>query len=356
VPVRGVLTNAVWYTYLQWGSPFPFRQSHSDASRNEEIMVILDDDKIPSPQQSKQPCKQRAEVSITAGHQRSDTCTKACAGYHLSFPKGQQAHTSYPFALHTLMSLPWDYGTRKDAFVLTSHSCLGKAKVNGSCKACNSLRKNETLKKIIVRYTNGVSENTQLVYHGIAGLIDVVHQKTSMIDVLCLRHLNDAKKLLGHKGVIDVHNQMLMALSTQHIPHIDRVLHVTFNHGRGIHSMLKLIKKAAEGMYHPKGFDEEDDLQALLFLQLGGACVADIAHRIFGTPSVSLICTHTTIPQILPSPAFPTHFEIEQNITACFEGLLDILGTWGQCAHAVLMFDELAVEKRPCGIISLTKS
>ena len=32
---------------------------------------------------------------------------------------------------------------------------------------------------------------------------------------------------------------------------------------------------------------------------------------------------------------------------ACFEGLLDILRTSGQCTHAVLMFDELAVEKRP---------
>jgi len=111
--------------------------------------------------------------------------------------------------------------------------------------------------------------------------------------------------------------------------------------------MLELIKKAAEGTYHPKGFDEEDDLQALLFLRLGGTRVADIAHHIFGTPSVSLIHTRTTIPQILPSPAFPTRFEIEQNITACFEGLLDILGTWGQCAHAVLMFDELVVEKWP---------
>jgi len=35
--------------------------------------------------------------------------------------------------------------------------------------------------------------------------------------------------------------------------------------------MLELIKKAAEGTYHPKEFDEEEDLQALLFLCLGGA-------------------------------------------------------------------------------------
>jgi len=64
------------------------------------------------------------------------------------------------------------------------------------------------------------------------------------------------RKIVGHEGVIDVHKQMLLALSMQCIPHIDCVLWVAFNHGRGIHSTLELIKKAAEGTYHPKNFDE----------------------------------------------------------------------------------------------------
>ena len=48
--------------------------------------------------------------------------------------------------------------------------------------------------------------------------------------------------------------------------------------------MLNLIKKTGEGLYHPKGFDEEEELQALLFLCLGGAHVARIAYHVFGTP------------------------------------------------------------------------
>jgi hypothetical protein len=32
--------------------------------------------------------------------------------------------------------------------------------------------------------------------------------------------------------------------------------------------MLELVKKAAEETYHLKRYDEEEDLQALLFLQL----------------------------------------------------------------------------------------
>jgi hypothetical protein len=103
--------------------------------------------------------------------------------------------------------------------------------------------------------------------------------------VLRLRHLNEARKLVGQEGVIDVHKQMLLALSSQRIPRIDHVLRIGFKRGIGIHSMLETIKRAATGTYHPKGYTEEDDLQALLFLRLGGVRVADIAHHIFGTPS-----------------------------------------------------------------------
>jgi hypothetical protein len=78
---------------------------------------------------------------------------------------------------------------------------------------------------------------TPLIFHGIGGLVDIVRWKTSVIDVLRLCRLNDVKKLLGKEGTIDVHKQMLMALSSQHIPRIDQVLHVGFRHGAGIHSM-----------------------------------------------------------------------------------------------------------------------
>jgi hypothetical protein len=155
------------------------------------------------------------------------------------------------------------------------------------------------------------------------------------------------RKLAGKEGVIEVHKQMLLALSTQRIPRIDRVLRVGFKNGAGIHTMLDLIKKAAEGTYHPKGFDEEEDLQALLFLRLGGARVADIAHRIFGTPSVSTIRSRTTVPQILPSPSFPTHHEVLKNIASTFEGILDMMKASRNLLHGILMFDELAIEKRP---------
>ena len=113
-------------------------------------------------------------------------------------------------------------------------------------------------------------DNALLVFHGIGGLIEVVHWKMSMIDTLRLHCLNDKRKLIAQEGIIDIHKQMLLALSMQRIPRIDRVLQVGFKRGAGIHSMLKMIKRVVEGTYHPKSFDKEDGLQALLFLHLGG--------------------------------------------------------------------------------------
>ncbi len=62
--------------------------------------------------------------------------------------------------------------------------------------------------------------------YSIGGLVKVVHYKTLMIKALRLGHLNDARNLIGKEGVIDVHKQMLLALSMQCIPRIDHVLHM----------------------------------------------------------------------------------------------------------------------------------
>jgi hypothetical protein len=310
---------------------------HSTSPTQFDVTVISDDEDFPSLTQN--------TIIIPTKQQSVNAPAKTCPGYRLIFPPGQQGHTSYPFALHTILSLPWDYSMHRDSFFVISHSCTSMIERNGRCKQCDDLRENEKLKKIVARYTDGVHENAQLVYHGIGGLIDVVRRKALANELLRVHRLNDLKKLVVQVGIIDVHKQMLFALSSQQVPRVDRILRRGFQRGAGIHSILELVKKAAAGTYHPKGFDEEDDLQALLFLRLGGAQVADVAHCIFGTPSVSTIRTRTIVPQILTSPSFPTHHEIENNIAACFKGVLDILRV--STPHGILMFDEIAIEKRP---------
>ena len=67
-------------------------------------------------------------------------------------------------------------------------------------------------------------------------------------------------------------------MSTKKIPHLDRVLRVASERKMSVVAMLELIRKVALGIYCPKGFDEEEDLQTLLFLRLGGQRVAKIVH------------------------------------------------------------------------------
>ena len=237
---------------------------------------------------------------------------------------------------------------RRDGFFLVSHFCTGVVGGNARCERCDNLGNDEYLRKIVGRLMNGVHENSALVFHGVGGLIEIAHRKTQTIDLLRLRRLNDFKKLVGKEGAIDMHKQMLLAISSQRIPCVDRVLHSEFCCGASIYTILELIKKAAEGTYHPKGFDEEDDLQALLFLRLGGARVADVAHRIFGTPGLTTTRTRTIIPQILASPSFPMPYEIERNIAASFKPICDILKQpTHKGLHAVIMFDEISIEAHP---------
>jgi len=234
--------------------------------------VLNNDEDLPSQMQNR--------VISVSKHHAPNVPARPCPGYQLCFPWGQQAHTSYPFALHTILPLTWDYSMHRSDFFLVSHLCTGIVGGNAQCERCDDLGNNEYLQKIVGRITNGVHENSALMYHGIGGLIDIVHRKSQTIDLLRLHRLNDLKKLVGKEGAIDMHKQMLLAISLWRIPHINWVLCSGFRRGAGIHMILELIKKAAEGTYHLKGFDEKEDLQALLFLCLGGAQVADVAHRI----------------------------------------------------------------------------
>ncbi|KAF8265196.1 hypothetical protein EI94DRAFT_1787602 [Lactarius quietus] len=66
-----------------------------------------------------------------------------------------------------------------------------------------------------------------------------------------------------------MHHQVLLAMSSGKIPRLDRILRVASDHHMSVAAILDLIQKAGHGIYHPKGFDEDEDLQTLLFLRLG---------------------------------------------------------------------------------------
>ena len=91
-------------------------------------------------------------------------------------------------------------------------------------------------------------------------------------------------------------------------------------------------------------------MKALLLWKLGGNRVAEINHRANHAPSVSYFRTRSTVPPIVPSHDQPTVSQVTSNVEAMLEGVLDVIHSenHSKFIHTVLMFDEIATEKRIC--------
>ena len=125
----------------------------------------------------------------------------ACKGYTMTFPDGKSPHTSYPFALHDTMVLPWDYALKNGTMKLFTHGCHGSSG-GGTCQPCQQLKKNKALEKILMRMEDGTHENTGFAYHGFSGLQEMLHRKNLLIEFYWLRGLNQAKKLLAKAAAL----------------------------------------------------------------------------------------------------------------------------------------------------------
>lgn len=94
-----------------------------------------------------------------------------------------------------------------------------------------------------------------------------------------------------------------MAIASGQVSRVDRLISVGLQQKKGVRGLLASYVAAAEGVYHPKSFNEEEDMKALLMWKLGGNRVAEINHRANGAPSLSYLRTRSTVPSIIPSPA-----------------------------------------------------
>lgn len=98
-------------------------------------------------------------------------------------------------------------------------------------------------------------------------------------------------------------------------------------------------------------------MRSIVMLRLGGARVADFAHRSLSLPSLTTVRRNTVIRPLIVSPSTPLLSEIEKNIETCYDAASHLLKTKNlpvptpsdsptKIVHLVLMLDELAVEKR----------
>lgn len=142
------------------------------------------------------------------------------------------------------------------------------------------------------------------------------------------------------------YKRFMTAIASGKVERVDRVIRVGMAHNRGIQGIMEMFEAAAEGVYHPKNYTEHDELRALLLWQLSDTRVAQINHRAQGDPSLTKLRSLSFTPPITPSPGQPTVAEIASNVKATFEGVLNVVHDRVKLLHTVVMFDELATEKR----------
>ncbi len=274
-----------------------------------------------------------------------------CEGYNLTFLEGQSIHMEYPFALHNHISLPWHYESWDGGLRLRSRTCkrllAGRSGTSSSCESCLAIGQEPKIKGIKERMTAGVHENAVLAYHGFGSLMEVVHCKNRQIDAMTLRRLNMERMLEGRAAALDDYKRLVMQIGNGNYNNVERLIRVALKRGKGIRTILEMYEAAVRGLYRPKSFTEEEEMLGILFWRLGGIRLAEIAHRALGLPGMTTLRQNSTISPILPSYGLPSVVEIEKNIVACFDSLLPILDSLDQrVVHQILMFDEIAIEKR----------
>ncbi|KAG6819331.1 hypothetical protein H0H93_012840 [Arthromyces matolae] len=264
-----------------------------------------------------------------------------CHGYIFPVPDGCTPHSLYPFALHDHLSLPWDYSIVGHVLTLRARSCEVPNSIENICLPCRNLENNSVVLGIVKRMNEGVRESTNYMYHGFGTLTALVGRRNNQIRYLQLHGLNQARRLLVQTEALSDYKRFTLAIASGRYEHVDRLVRIALQQKRGIRGIITMYEAAATGVYQPRSYTERDDMRALLL----GNRIAQIAHRALNLPGLTTIRRRSIMPHIIPSSQKPTVDEIQKNTVATFESIQEFLDGQ-QVVHQVLMFDEIATEKR----------
>ncbi|KAH9048708.1 hypothetical protein EDB84DRAFT_1434118 [Lactarius hengduanensis] len=181
-----------------------------------------------------------------------------CEGILVAFPEGTTHHQSYPLAC-------------------TAKLCQKMSFTEGrACENCRKLTSSTLFSGIMDRIQYGTHENIPhlsdavgvrscselfgvslnsskqlqtptaitdaFMYHGIGALIVIIEQ-------LRMSKLNDSRKLLMKVGALEDHKQWILAI-----------------HQVGIKTLIQQYERAAEKLYKPKGYTNEDIMRSIVLL------------------------------------------------------------------------------------------
>ncbi|KAI0282410.1 hypothetical protein BC826DRAFT_1093961 [Russula brevipes] len=156
--------------------------------------------------------------------------------------------------------------------------------------------------------------------------------------------LNDSRKLLVKVGVLEDQKQLILAIASGQVERVAPLIQAALKNKAGIGAIIQRYGQAAEKLYQPKGYTNEDIMRSIVLLRLGGASLA--------LPSLTTIQRNTVLPTLVVSHSSPTLADVEANILSCYSAFDSMKAhasspsSSRRIVHQVLMLDELAIEKR----------
>jgi hypothetical protein len=217
-----------------------------------------------------------------------------CTGLELKVDDSQVPACSYPFGIHAIHSVPWDVVLSSNGLFLRSVAC--RQKVSGSsstiCVACADLLNNEIVSGILDRIKDGTREHTRYEYLNTSNLHELLRRKNVQINSLKLSQLNLERSLAARARPLETFKQFVIAVGKGDIPRIHRLVATAQTNGSSIYSIMEKINLASRQAYHPKAYSEKEFQRLFLFHKLGGAIVAELAHRTCGLPSIDATRRH----------------------------------------------------------------
>ena len=100
---------------------------------------------------------------------------------------------------------------------------------------------------------------------------------------------------MGKVAVLEDHKQWILAVASGRVDHVASLVQAGLTHHVGIQTLIHQYEQAANKLYKPKGYTEEDIMHSIVMLRLGSAHVAEFAHQSLSLLSVTTICWNMVI-------------------------------------------------------------
>ncbi|PIL32256.1 hypothetical protein GSI_05501 [Ganoderma sinense ZZ0214-1] len=172
----------------------------------------------------------------------------------------------------------------------------------------------------------------------------------SKFRVLQMKKLNFERRTSSLRRRLSDHQRLIKVIGSQDYPRLSRILNISMTHGFGPLGITDHLKRAAAGVYAPRGHYTEREIDlAFLSKGIGGTRLLYALCKAYGMAARSTLAKVRKIPRVLPSVGIPTEHEVTFNIDAMFNPNVKPAPpktVSGRVPGLVLQVDGIALEER----------